>query len=230
MDSAAWMAYITEQQALNNAKQDIANITNQLNATQQQVNDEANQLSGANQQINVLTNQVAAAQQQVDQDATTLQSDASIIASLQQQMVQSDSHDYVNMKNLIDAYRTGVAHNKSLLSSSAITSNMDRLNELGTTHSSLTQKKAELISSIEQHERDFVDLRDALPEILPNTSIHTLDDYTLWILILSYSLFVISMIFYYCYINAYTPTSILISIVSAAILTIFLFIIIIIVL
>jgi len=140
------------------------------------------------------------------------------------EMAKCQPQEYNNMKNLIHTYQTAVDHNKSLVNSSGIHFNASRVDELNTKHSALQQQKVELISSIEQHERDFIDTRDALPEVLPDTSIHTLDDYTLWILILSYSLFVVSMIFYYCYINAYTPTSILISIVSAALLTIFLFI------
>jgi hypothetical protein len=88
----------------------------------------------------------------------------------------------------------------------------------------LYQQKAELVASIEQHERDFIDLRDALPEVLPSTSVHVLDDYTMWMLVLSYSLFMVSVIFYYCYINSYTMGSILTSTVGAAIITIFLFI------
>jgi hypothetical protein len=176
-----------------------------------------------------------AAMRQATQDATAAlnklkEDDQSVLNdlqgkynTLQAQLINCSAQDYINIKNLIKAHAATAKHNATLVKSVAIQDSIKRLEGVERQNSYLKQEKADLIASIEQHERDFVDLRDALPEVLPNSSIHTLDDYTLWILIMSYSLFVISVIFYYCYINAYTPTAILISTISAALLTMFLF-------
>jgi len=134
------------------------------------------------------------------------------------------ARDNTNMQTLINSYDTAVQRNQSLVKSLQVQNNAKRMDAATDKFGLLTQQKAELIASIEQHERDFIDLRDALPEVLPSTSVHVLDDYTMWMLVLSYSLFIVSVIFYYCYINSYTMGSILTSTVGAAIITIFLFI------
>ena len=204
-------------------QQQLATVTNELAGSQQQVqNDEAKLLNYKNT-LALYQNKIGEYEQQVKKDTTD-------ISDLTAQIHNCTAQDYTNIKNLLKTYTTAVQHNASLVKSATIQDNVKRLEGLEEQNAYLKQKKAELVSSIEQHERDFVDMRDALPEVLPNTSLHTLDDYTLWILILSYFLFVVSIIFYYCYVSNYTISSILISSVSAAILTIFLFIIMIIVL
>jgi len=134
------------------------------------------------------------------------------------------ARDRTNMVAIRDSYHAARQRNQSLSQTLQVQNNAKRIDAAAGKFSLLTQQKADLIASIEQHERDFVDLRDALPEVLPSTSVHILDDYTLWMLVLSYSLFMVSVIFYYCYINSYTPTSILVSTVGAGLVTIFLFI------
>ena len=134
------------------------------------------------------------------------------------------ARDNTNMQTLINSYDAAVQRNQSLVKSLQVQNNAKRMDAATDQYTLLYQQKAELVSSIEQHERDFIDLRDALPEVLPSTSVHVLDDYTMWMLVLSYSLFMVSVIFYYCYINSYTMGSILTSTVGAAIITIFLFI------
>lgn len=73
--------------------------------------------------------------------------------------------------------------------------------------------KAEIVhlkGSIERHNRDFIDLENST---VPNTSVvHTLDDYTMWILLLSYIIFAISIVFWYSHTNYYTISAILISV------------------
>jgi len=198
------------------AEQDIVQ-ENQLNSVQQQLNDTTVRLGSSNQQIQVNNVQLAANQQRIAADTTTIQ-------SLNAQLINCNAEDYVNIKNILKSYTTAVNNNTALVKSVGIQDIANRLTAVAEKNAYLEQEKAAMISSIEQHERDFVDLRDALPEVLPTTSVHILDDYTMWMLVLSYSLFVVSVIFYYCYIHSYTPTSILISTVSAAFLTIILFI------
>jgi len=211
-------------------QQQLATVTNELAGSQQQVqNDEANLLNYKNT-LALYQNKIGEYEQQVQNDKTYILNDQNKINDLTAQIHNCTAQDYTNIKNLLKTYTTAVQHNASLVKSATIQDSVKRLEGLEEQNAYLKQKKAELVSSIEQHERDFVDMRDALPEVLPNTSLHTLDDYTLWILILSYSLFVVSVIFYYCYVSNYTITSILISSVSAAILTIFLFIIMILIL
>lgn len=134
------------------------------------------------------------------------------------------ARDNTNMQTLINSYDAAVQRNQSLVKSLQVQNNAKRMDATTDQYTLLYQQKAELIASIEQHERDFIDLRDALPEVLPSTSVHVLDDYTMWMLVLSYSLFMVSVIFYYCYINSYTMSSILTSTVGAGLVTIFLFI------
>jgi len=73
--------------------------------------------------------------------------------------------------------------------------------------------KAEIVQlkgSIERHNRDFIDLGNS---VVPNTGVvHTLDDYTMWILLLSYIIFAISIVFWYSHTNYYTISAILISV------------------
>jgi len=80
----------------------------------------------------------------------------------------------------------------------------------------------ELKTSIERHNRDFIDLEG---EVETNTgSLHTIDDYTLWILILSYLLFAIAAIFCYCHLNNYTWKSIGIGVGVGTLISFFMFV------
>jgi hypothetical protein len=73
----------------------------------------------------------------------------------------------------------------------------------------LNNKIQELTSSTGRHSRDFIDLEKVLE---PNTSsIHVLDDITLWMLLLSYILFAVSIVFWYSHIHMYSISSIAIS-------------------
>ena len=102
--------------------------------------------------------------------------------------------------------------------------------QLNTLFKTLTYQKKQLAaqikqlkSSIERHNREFLDLEDVMK---PNTgSIHTLDDYTLWTLIVSYVFFAIAVVFCYSHLNNYTPKAIAISVGGMALISMFLFVI-----
>jgi hypothetical protein len=102
--------------------------------------------------------------------------------------------------------------------------------QLNTLFKTLTHQKKQLAaqikqlkSSIERHNRDFLDLEDVAT---PNTgSIHTLDDYTLWTLVLSYIFFAVAVVFCYSHLNNYTPKAIAISVGGMALISMFLFVI-----
>ena len=101
--------------------------------------------------------------------------------------------------------------------------------QLNTLFKTLTYQKKQLAaqikqlkSSIERHNRDFLDLEDV---VIPNTgSIHTLDDYTLWTLVLSYIFFAVAVVFCYSHLNNYTPSAIAISVGGMALISMFLFV------
>jgi len=74
----------------------------------------------------------------------------------------------------------------------------------------LENKIQQLTSSTERHARDFIDLEQS---VQPNTSsIHVLDDLTLWMLLLSYILFAVSIVFWYSHIHMYSVSAIMTSI------------------
>jgi len=102
-------------------------------------------------------------------------------------------------------------------------------------YKSLTKQKQDLTlqiqslkSSTERHDRDFVELEQS-PS--PNTSsIHVLDDYTLWVLLLSYLIFATAICFYYSHIHLYSISSILISVGGMTLVSFFLIVLAIIIL
>jgi chromosome segregation ATPase len=188
--------------------QDSSTTINSMNTT---IYEYSREINKGNQQINEYANQIAAKDVKI--------SDLEASMATTRQCTPSDA---ANITNIINTYSAASNQNAEMISSILVQDNVKRLDQAATQNIELQQKKAELIASIEQHERDFIDLRDALPEVLPNTSVHVLDDYTMWVLVLSYGIFAISMIFYYCYTGGYSIGSIVTSTVGAAVLTIFL--------
>ena len=99
--------------------------------------------------------------------------------------------------------------------------------QLNTMYKSLTKQKRDLTiqiqslkSSTERYDRDFVELNQTTT---PNTSsIHVLDDYTLWVLLLSYILFAVAICFWYSHIHLYSISSILMSVGGMALVSFFL--------
>ena len=107
--------------------------------------------------------------------------------------------------------------------------------QLNAMYKSLTQQKQDLTlqiqslkNSTERHDRDFVELEQSTS---PNTSsIHVLDDYTLWVLLLSYLIFATAICFYYSHIHLYSISSILTSVGGMTLVSFFLIILAIIIL
>jgi hypothetical protein len=99
--------------------------------------------------------------------------------------------------------------------------------QLNAMYKSLTKQKQDLTlqiqslkSSTERHDRDFVELEQSTS---PNTSsIHVLDDYTLWVLLLSYLVFATAICFWYSHIHLYSISSILMSVGGMTLVSFFL--------
>jgi len=228
MNPAAAPAYLNNMQQYDmayQARQDNIvqnNLQEQLGTAQQETAQV--QATATSLQSQVEEDQ-AILQQQIQTDATAL---ASAVAAQKladtTQYSQCTWDDKSNIQKLLATYDDLVIQNARLVAASnRINQDPSISTDLSGEIQELQQKQAALKGSIEQTNRDFVDLRDAMPEQIPNTNVHLLDDYTMWILVLSYSLFVVSVIFYYCHTHNYALNSILISTVTAGILTIFLF-------
>jgi hypothetical protein len=151
---------------------------------------------------------------------------ATAVQTAQTDAQKCKAQDTYDINILVATFNAALAQNAKLVTTSTQNLNQSsgQAQDLSGQIQQLEQQQAELKASIEQHSRDFVDLRDAMPELIPNTNVHILDDYTMWVLVLSYSLFIVSVIFYYCHIHNYALNSILISTISAGIITVFIFI------
>jgi hypothetical protein len=77
---------------------------------------------------------------------------------------------------------------------------------------------------MEQMERDFLDVKETLPETLPNQVIHVLEDYTLVVLIAAYLFGAVAVMMYYIGSNGYSLKAILIGTVGVTVISLFLFI------
>jgi len=96
--------------------------------------------------------------------------------------------------------------------------NMDLSQNLMTLRNNILQ----LRQVAEQNDRDFIDTRDAMPEVLSSAT-HVLDTYTLFLVSLSYLIMALSVLYYYTYTNQFTLNSILIGVGAGAIITMVLF-------
>lgn len=226
MDTLALWSKLQEYATQNwNLTNDLQWKDMQLAGKDMQIQDSSTTINSMNTDIYNYSREVQKKEEEISKYAQEIEKDKVKISDLEASMAttrQCTPSDAANMTNIIDTYSAASNQNAEMISSISVQDNVKRLDQAATQNIELQQKKAELIASIEQHERDFVDLRDALPEVLPNTSVHVLDDYTMWVLVLSYGIFVISMIFYYCYTANYSIGSIITSTVGAALLTIFL--------
>jgi len=130
------------------------------------------------------------------------------------------------LSNIATAYNTAVSNSRTSDLTTGQLSNL--VANLTGQKASLRAQIKDLQGSIERYNRDFIDLNDTMT---PNTGkIHTLDDYTLWVLLVSYLLFAISVVFWYSHTSFYTPTSIAISVGGMALISMLLVILAIIVL
>ena len=94
-----------------------------------------------------------------------------------------------------------------------------RNKDLQATLETLQKDTKKLKGSTERHERDFLDVRAALPEQLPTQRLNVLDDYTMLLLTVSYLVMALSIVFYYAQVNNYTITSILGGTISMALIS-----------
>ena len=108
-----------------------------------------------------------------------------------------------------DMIATGDKFNGTSAASTVIAEVAARNTDLQTTLDSLQKDTKKLKGSAERHERDFLDVRGALPERLPTQRLNVLDDYTMLLLTVSYLVMALSIIFYIAQVNDYTMTSIL---------------------
>jgi hypothetical protein len=97
-----------------------------------------------------------------------------------------------NFKSDIDSFKTTISDSliagaNLFVSQPGITSEVNmRTTELIAKKNKLNEdiKKQEAV--IRRSERDFIDVRDTLPETIPNKKFHFLEDYTLVFLLISY--------------------------------------------
>ena len=94
-----------------------------------------------------------------------------------------------------------------------------RNKDLQATLETLQKDTSRLKASTERHERDFLDVKGALPERITTQRLNVLDDYTMLLLTVSYIMMALSIVFYYAQINDYTMTSILIGTVGMSLIT-----------
>jgi hypothetical protein len=70
-------------------------------------------------------------------------------------------------------------------------------------------------SQTEQAERDFLDTKAALPETLPQKILHTIEDYTMFVFMISFVFMAIALIYMYVASQGFSINSIIIGIVVA---------------
>lgn len=100
--------------------------------------------------------------------------------------------------------------------STALQQVQERNNELKKQSEDIGKSIKEKEAVIERTDRDFIDTKQAAPE-MKNTTVHVLDDYTLVVLLVAYVFFVMTIIVYYLKVTAFSIPSLL-KIVSIAII------------
>jgi hypothetical protein len=105
----------------------------------------------------------------------------------------------------------------SAASSTVLTEVSQRNQDLQATLDTLQKETKQLHASTERHERDFLDVKGALPERIPTQRLNVLDDYTMLLLTVSFLMMGLSVVFYYAHKYNYTISSILIGTVGLAI-------------
>lgn len=88
----------------------------------------------------------------------------------------------------------------------------------------LQAKILQLRQATEQNDRDFIDTREAMPEVL-SSSTHVLDTYTLFLVSISYIILALSVIYYYAHLHEFSLNSILIAVGGGALATMVLFLV-----
>lgn len=74
-------------------------------------------------------------------------------------------------------------------------------------------------SATERAERDFLDTKASLPDPIPKKMLHTIEDYTMLVFLMGYTLMGISFIYLYVSVQGFTTKSIIEGIVAGFIIT-----------
>jgi hypothetical protein len=123
--------------------------------------------------------------------------------------------------NFIDIINNYASIYTNLVSGTSTTNPDTQLNDLYRKlikqKSELTNKIRSIESSTERHNRDFVELGQST--VINTSSVRVLDDYTLWLLMFSYLLFALSIVFWYSHTHLYSTSSIAMSIGGMALVT-----------
>jgi hypothetical protein len=98
-----------------------------------------------------------------------------------------------------------------------------RNKELSTNLTNIQNKIVQLRLSTEQNDRDFIDTRESLPDVLSSDTT-ILDNYTILLVMLTYLILALSGVFYYAQANDYSMNSILIGTGAGALISILLFV------
>ena len=145
--------------------------------------------------------------------------------------------NFSNLQNITQVFQDQVAQYNDLAStgdkffgtsapSTIIADVVGRNKDLSGQLTDLHNKIAQLRLTTEQNDRDFIDTRDALPDVLPSRSmVHVLDSYTLFLVVITYMILALSCVFYYAQRNNYTLTSILIGAGGGALVSLILFVV-----
>jgi uncharacterized protein YdcH (DUF465 family) len=104
-----------------------------------------------------------------------------------------------------------------------------QVNEIKKRNQELKDMKEKLQSEInaansatERAERDFLDTKAGLPDPLPKKMIHTIEDYTMLVFVMSFVLMLISFIYLYSAMSGFTTNSIITGIVAAIVVSVIL--------
>jgi len=100
---------------------------------------------------------------------------------------------------------------------------INRNKELSTNLTDIQNKIVQLRLSTEQNDRDFIDTRSSLPDVLSSDTT-VLDNYTLLLVMLTYLILALSGVFYYAQANDYSMNSILIGVGAGALVSMMLFV------
>lgn len=109
-------------------------------------------------------------------------------------------------------------------SATAVQEVSQRNKDLKKRQTTLMREVRQSTARMEQMERDFLDVKETLPETLPNQVVHVLEDYTLVVLIAAYLFGAVAVLMYYIVSNGYSGKSILIGTVGVSVFSVFLFI------
>lgn len=74
-------------------------------------------------------------------------------------------------------------------------------------------------SSTERAERDFLDTKAGLPDPLPKKMLHTIEDYTMLVFLMSYVLLAIALVYLYTVMNGFALNSIITGIVAIVVIS-----------